>query len=514
MGDGVIGSPQAFGAVQSRFESESPSSPARHSYARQRPVTDARGAVSRRASDPLDRHRARRRRGHPDEVARRRPKVLHGFAGRSLLGHVLAAAEPLAADRTVVVVGHRPRAGRPRTWPSIAPTRDPGRAGRAARHRARGAARARRPSRPTPAGTVLVLPGDTPLLRREHAGRPAGRAPAQRRGRHPADQRRWTTRPATAGCSATATGGVARASSSSKDADRGRARGRRGRRRRSTPSTHALLRDAVGRLSHRQRAGRGVPARRRRHPRRRRPAGRARSGARRPRPPGSTTGCNWPPRTASTTHRLLEAHMRAGVTVVDPATTWVDADVHARSRTSRCCPSRPAARRHHGRRRGATIGPQTHADRHRRSAPAARCSAPSPAQAPDRRRRHGRPVRLPAARHRAGRRRARRHLRRAQEQRGRRGHARCRTCPTSATPPSASTPTSARPPSSSTTTACTSTARVIGNHARTGADNMFVAPVDGRRRRLHRGRLGDHRGRPARCDGRRPRASNATWQAG
>ncbi len=26
--------------------------------------------------------------------------------------------------------------------------------------------------------------------------------------------------------------------------------------------------------------------------------------------------------------RLLEAHMRAGVTVIDPATTWVDADVH------------------------------------------------------------------------------------------------------------------------------------------------------------------------------------------
>jgi bifunctional UDP-N-acetylglucosamine pyrophosphorylase / glucosamine-1-phosphate N-acetyltransferase len=33
-------------------------------------------------------------------------KVLHGFAGRSLLGHVLAAAEPLAAERTIVVVGH------------------------------------------------------------------------------------------------------------------------------------------------------------------------------------------------------------------------------------------------------------------------------------------------------------------------------------------------------------------------------------------------------------------------
>jgi bifunctional UDP-N-acetylglucosamine pyrophosphorylase/glucosamine-1-phosphate N-acetyltransferase len=33
------------------------------------------------------------------------PKVLHRIGGRSLLGHVLAAAAPLAAERTVVVVG-------------------------------------------------------------------------------------------------------------------------------------------------------------------------------------------------------------------------------------------------------------------------------------------------------------------------------------------------------------------------------------------------------------------------
>ncbi|WP_236830780.1 bifunctional UDP-N-acetylglucosamine diphosphorylase/glucosamine-1-phosphate N-acetyltransferase GlmU [Blastococcus sp. KM273128] len=33
------------------------------------------------------------------------PKVLHPLGGRSMLGHVLAAAAPLAADRTVVVVG-------------------------------------------------------------------------------------------------------------------------------------------------------------------------------------------------------------------------------------------------------------------------------------------------------------------------------------------------------------------------------------------------------------------------
>ncbi|HEV7826277.1 MAG TPA: bifunctional UDP-N-acetylglucosamine diphosphorylase/glucosamine-1-phosphate N-acetyltransferase GlmU [Mycobacteriales bacterium] len=34
------------------------------------------------------------------------PKVLHAIGGRTLLGHVLAAAEPLKAERTLVVVGH------------------------------------------------------------------------------------------------------------------------------------------------------------------------------------------------------------------------------------------------------------------------------------------------------------------------------------------------------------------------------------------------------------------------
>ncbi|MEO6704077.1 MAG: hypothetical protein ABI140_09865, partial [Jatrophihabitantaceae bacterium] len=35
------------------------------------------------------------------------PKVLHGFAGRSLIGHVLAATSELTADTTAVVIGHR-----------------------------------------------------------------------------------------------------------------------------------------------------------------------------------------------------------------------------------------------------------------------------------------------------------------------------------------------------------------------------------------------------------------------
>jgi len=35
------------------------------------------------------------------------PKVLHTIAGRPMLGHVLATAQALSAERTVVVVAHR-----------------------------------------------------------------------------------------------------------------------------------------------------------------------------------------------------------------------------------------------------------------------------------------------------------------------------------------------------------------------------------------------------------------------
>ena len=70
------------------------------------------------------------------------PKMLHPLLGRTLVGHVLAAAAPLGAERTLVVVGQRRRPGH------RAPGRD--RAGRArpccrpaARHRARGADRDR-----------------------------------------------------------------------------------------------------------------------------------------------------------------------------------------------------------------------------------------------------------------------------------------------------------------------------------------------------------------------------------
>ena len=90
-----------------------------------------------------------------------RPKVLHEMAGRTLVGHVLAAAAPLGADTTLVVVG----AGREavaahldRTAPDAIPVVQ-------AEQRGTGhAARVALEAAPDVDGTVLVLPGDAPLL--------------------------------------------------------------------------------------------------------------------------------------------------------------------------------------------------------------------------------------------------------------------------------------------------------------------------------------------------------------
>jgi bifunctional UDP-N-acetylglucosamine pyrophosphorylase/glucosamine-1-phosphate N-acetyltransferase len=92
------------------------------------------------------------------------PKVLHPLGGRSMLGHVLAAAEPLGAGTTVVVVG----AGRAaveehleRIAPSALPV--PQEDQRGSGHAAALALAAV----PDLTGTVLVVNGDAPLLRTE-----------------------------------------------------------------------------------------------------------------------------------------------------------------------------------------------------------------------------------------------------------------------------------------------------------------------------------------------------------
>lgn len=92
------------------------------------------------------------------------PKVLHPVLGRSLLGHVLAAAEPLAADRTLVVVGtgaEQVTAHLAEIAPKAVPVRQEQQLGTG--H----AVRAALAAAPELEGTVVVLNGDLPLLRPE-----------------------------------------------------------------------------------------------------------------------------------------------------------------------------------------------------------------------------------------------------------------------------------------------------------------------------------------------------------
>ncbi|MFL6130463.1 MAG: bifunctional UDP-N-acetylglucosamine diphosphorylase/glucosamine-1-phosphate N-acetyltransferase GlmU [Mycobacteriales bacterium] len=89
------------------------------------------------------------------------PKVLHGFAGRSLVGHVLAACAPLDADATLVVVG----AGRAAVTAHLAEVAPAAAPVVQAEQRGTGhALRVALAAAPAVEGTVLVLPGDTPLL--------------------------------------------------------------------------------------------------------------------------------------------------------------------------------------------------------------------------------------------------------------------------------------------------------------------------------------------------------------
>jgi bifunctional UDP-N-acetylglucosamine pyrophosphorylase/glucosamine-1-phosphate N-acetyltransferase len=91
-------------------------------------------------------------------------KMLHPLLGRTLLGHVLAAAQPVGADRTLVVVGHgadQVKAHLAEVAPAAIPVLQ-------AEQRGTGhAVRIALEAVPEVTGTVVVLNGDAPLLRGE-----------------------------------------------------------------------------------------------------------------------------------------------------------------------------------------------------------------------------------------------------------------------------------------------------------------------------------------------------------
>jgi len=92
------------------------------------------------------------------------PKVLHPLLGRTLVGHVLATAAEVAAERTVVVIGH----GADRVSAHLTEIAPHATAVlQAEQHGTGHAVRVALDALPEVSGTVVVLNGDVPLLRRE-----------------------------------------------------------------------------------------------------------------------------------------------------------------------------------------------------------------------------------------------------------------------------------------------------------------------------------------------------------
>jgi bifunctional UDP-N-acetylglucosamine pyrophosphorylase/glucosamine-1-phosphate N-acetyltransferase len=246
------------------------------------------------------------------------PKVLHGFAGRTLLGHVLAAAETLGAERTVVVIGHGRDAVREHLA-AIAPDATP-----VVQEEQHGTGHAVRVALdavpPDAAGTVVVLPADAPLL-----------TPTTLRELVAAHDGAAATVLSSMADDPTGYGRVVRVGDVvTKIVEHRDATAEERAINEIAASVyafdHTLLRDALGKLTTDNAQGEqylpdvvsilvseGQPVR-------------AVIAAH-----DETAGVNDRVQLAaahrSYNARLLDAHMRAGVTVVDPATTWIDAAV-------------------------------------------------------------------------------------------------------------------------------------------------------------------------------------------
>src|SRR3954468_3483858 len=317
VGDGVIGSPPAFGAVQSRFESESPSAQ-RAVRLRRSVIAQESAAVEAPARSPEVAAVVVLAAGQGTRMRSATPKVLHTLGGRSLLGHVLAATAPLGAAHTVVVVG----AGREAVeahLAEIAPDAIP-----AEQKEQRGsghAAATALAALPDLQGPVLIVNGDSPLLR------PATVATLVEASRRAGEVLTVLTAevddPTGLGRIVRTPEGAVRAIVEERDA---------------TPEQRAIrevnagvyvgdaaaLRGALARVGEDNDQGEqyltdvlGVLV-----------ADGARVGGVRAEDPVDILGCNdrreLAARRRTLNDRVLDALMVSGVTVVDPATTWVD----------------------------------------------------------------------------------------------------------------------------------------------------------------------------------------------
>jgi bifunctional UDP-N-acetylglucosamine pyrophosphorylase / glucosamine-1-phosphate N-acetyltransferase len=249
------------------------------------------------------------------------PKVLHGFAGRSMLAHALAAVDGADVSSSWVVIGY----GRADVAAHLAQL--PTKATTVVQSEQRGTAHAVRIAlaqiEPVPSETVLVLSGDTPLLRPEtlrtvldahHSAGAAGTmltstvADPTGYGRviRAAD---GTVERVVEQVDASADELAVREVSALVYAfDGALLRAALDRVSSANTKGEEYLPDVVGILRADGHVIIAVPA-----------------------PESETAGVNDRVQLAAAARsyndRLLEQHMRAGVTVLDPATTWVDADV-------------------------------------------------------------------------------------------------------------------------------------------------------------------------------------------
>jgi len=246
------------------------------------------------------------------------PKVLHTLLGRTLVGHVLAAAAPLAARRTLVVVG----VGAERVGAhlaEIAPQAQP--VLQAQQHGTGHAVRISLPADAT--GTVVVLNGDLPLVTPQTLvalveGHESGGYAATLLSAVVAD-------PTGLGRIVAGTGGFERIVEERDATPEERAI------REINAGAYAfdaaLLRDALGKLSTDNEQGEeyltdvlGLLV-----------AGGQRVGVHRTGDPDEALGANDRAQLAQLRallrDRVNDAWMRAGVSIIDPATTWVDVTV-------------------------------------------------------------------------------------------------------------------------------------------------------------------------------------------
>nr|WP_243850279.1 bifunctional UDP-N-acetylglucosamine diphosphorylase/glucosamine-1-phosphate N-acetyltransferase GlmU [Modestobacter marinus] len=265
--------------------------------------------------------------GQGTRMRSRLPKVLHPLGGRSLLGHVLAAAAPLGAAQTVVVVGSGREAVTAHLGeiaPEALPVVQQEQLGSG--HAAAVALDALAEVR----GAVLILNGDAPLLRQETLTALVGAH--QQAGDVLTVLTAEVADPTGLGRIVRDAGGAVRAIVEERDADDTQ-RAIREVNAGVYVGDAAAVREALTRVGAANDQGEqyltdvlgllvadGAPV-----------------GGHRAADPDDTLGCNdqreLAARRRTMNDRVLDDLMRAGVVVVDPLTTWVDVTVEVGAET-------------------------------------------------------------------------------------------------------------------------------------------------------------------------------------